>query len=104
MSFYCFQRLEDLPEGITTYDINLSLGCGGMEAEGEFSRNRAWSNREENHDSGITGILSRSPKMETDKTYDIVVFATDLEGDSFSYGWSKDSGIILDDGNSNTIQ
>ena len=58
---------------------------------------------EENHDSSIAGILSRSPKMETNKTYDIVVFATDLEGDSLSYGWSKDSGIILDDGNSNTI-
>jgi len=42
--------------------------------------------REENHDSSISGILSRSPKMETDKTYDIVVFATDLEGDSLSYG------------------
>ena len=41
---------------------------------------------EENHDSGIAGILSRSPKMETNKTYDIVVFATDFEGDCLSYG------------------
>ena len=76
--------------------VGWKLKESSVEAESEATG-------EENHDSGIAGILSHSPKMETNKTYDIVVFATDPESDNFSYGWSTDNGIILDDCNSNTI-